>query len=129
LDYFQAAIDRDPAFALAYSGVADAYLLLRGYGVRSPERTIPQALQAAEHAMQLDESIAEVHTSIGQVRTHYADWSGAEAAFARAIDLNPGYATAHHWQAMYLANVGRLDEAIAAIRRAQGLDPLSLIIN
>jgi eukaryotic-like serine/threonine-protein kinase len=129
IDYFQSAINRDPAFALAYSGLADAYLMLRGYGVRSPEQTIPQARAAAEHALKLDDSIAEAHTSLGQVRTHYRDWTGAEAAFARAIELNPGYATAHHWQAMHLANVGRLEEAIAAIRRAQGLDPLSLIIN
>jgi serine/threonine-protein kinase len=129
IDYFQSAIHKDPSFALAYSGLADSYLVLRGYGIRSPEQTIPQARAAAERAVTLDDSIAEAHTSLGQVRTHYRDWTGAEAAFARAIELNPGYATAHHWQAMHLANLGRLDEAIAAIRRAQALDPLSLIIN
>ena len=129
IDFFKSAIDIDPTFALAYSGLADAHLILRGYGMRSSEQSIPQARAAAEHALKLDESIAEAHTSLGQVRTHSLDWAGAEAAFQRAIELNPNYATAHHWQAMYLANVGRLSEAMVAMRRAQALDPLSLIIN
>ncbi|AMY09584.1 Serine/threonine-protein kinase StkP [Luteitalea pratensis] len=129
IGHFQSAIDADPTFALAHAGLADAYLILRAYGVRSPEQTLPQAEAAAKQALKLDERLAEAHTSLGQLRTQRFEWQAADAAFTRAIALNPNYATAHHWQAMYLANVGRLDEAMTAIRRAQALDPLSLIVN
>jgi serine/threonine-protein kinase len=129
IEHFTSAIEHDPMFALAYSGLADTYLMLRGYGLRSPEQTIPYAQAAAERALAIDDTLAEAHTSLGQLRTFVQDWNGADAAFTRAIALNPNYATAHHWQAMYLAVVGRLDEALQAITRAQTLDPLSLVIN
>jgi eukaryotic-like serine/threonine-protein kinase len=129
IEYFTSAIDHDRTFALAYSGLADTYLMQRGYGMRSPEQTVPQAAAAAEQALRIDDTITEAHTSLAQVRAVRQDWVGAEAEFKRAIELNGNYATAHHWYAIYLAQVGRLDEALAAIRRAQGLDPLSLVIN
>jgi len=129
IENFTAAVTTDPTFALAYSGLADSYSIMRGYGIRSAEETIPLARAAAERAVRIDGTLAEAHTSLGKIATDTSRWSEADAAFARAIDLNPNYATAHHWQAMYLIEVGRVQEALAAIRRAQALDPLSLIIN
>jgi eukaryotic-like serine/threonine-protein kinase len=129
IEYFTAAVTADPTFALAYSGLADSYSMLRSYGIRSNEEVIPLARAAAERAVQIDGSLAEAHTSLGKIASDTWRWAEADAAFARAITLNPNYATAHHWQAMYLAEVGRIGEALTAIRRAQALDPLSLIIN
>jgi serine/threonine-protein kinase len=127
--YFEQAIDRDPTYALAYAGLAETYLVFRGYGLMSPQESLPKARAAAERALQLDPSVPEAHAALGWIVGNAMDWSGAEAAFSRAITLNPNYATAHHRYAMYLAEMGRLDDALAGIRRAQELDPLSLIIN
>ena len=129
IDLFTAAVTAEPSFALAYSGLADAYLLLRGYGIRSPDDVMPKARAAAERAIQIDDSLAEAYTSLGKVESDTNRWAEADAAFRRAIALNPSYATAHHWYAMHLAQVGRLEEGLAAIRRAQALDPLSLIVS
>jgi len=129
IDHFTAATIADPTFALAYTGLADSYSILRSYGIRSGEEAIPLAQAAAERALQIDGSLAEAHASLGKIAADSHRWRDAETAFERAIALNANYATAHHWQAMYLADVGRLTDALQAIRRAQAIDPLSLIIN
>jgi eukaryotic-like serine/threonine-protein kinase len=129
IEHFTAAANADPTFALAYSGLADSYSMLRSYGIRSSEEVIPLARAAAEHALRIDGSLAETYASLGKIAVDTFRWAEAETAFSRAIDLNANYATAHHWQAMYLIEVGRVADALAAIRRAQTLDPLSLIIN
>jgi tetratricopeptide (TPR) repeat protein len=130
LDHFQKAVEKDPGYALAYAGLADSYLLLAVYAVMAPREGIPRAKAAAFKALEMDETLAEAHTSLGAARWGYDwDWVGAEQEFERAIELNPGYATAHKWYAEYLSRMGRHNEAIAEIRRAQELDPLSLTIN
>jgi len=87
IDYFKSAIAADPTFALAYSGLADAYMILRAYGMRSPEQTLPQALAAAEQALELEDSLAEAHASLGQLRAHSFDWRGADAARRRFVPV------------------------------------------
>ena len=127
---FEQAIDRDPAFALAYAGLADAYTNLGGWGHLPPREAYPRAKTAASRALALDEHLAEAHASLGMVRKEYDwDWAGAERSYLRALQLNPNYAIAHQWYGEYLAARGRHDEAIAAIGRALDLDPLSLIIH
>ena len=127
--HFQQAIDNDPDYALAYAGLADAY-----YGLSSnhlpPNEAMPKARAAAERALQIDDSLAEAHASLGLVKAFYEwDWTSAEFEYKRAIELNPGYASTHHWYGWYLALMGRLNEAIAEINKASELDPLSLEIN
>ncbi len=131
INYFQQAIDKDPAFALAYAGLADTYLLLSGWAVASPKESFPKARAAAEQALKLDNMLAEAHASLGQALFAYdLNLIEADRAFRRAIELNPNYATAHHWYAMgVLTPLGRFDDAIAESRRALELDPLSMIIN
>ena len=127
--YFQQAIDADPAYGLAYAGMADAYALLAGYGPVPPHEAFPRAKAAAMKALEIDDTIAEAHTSLAYVLTIYDfDWSRGEQEFKRAIELNPNYATAHHWYGHYLMFVRRFDEAVVEIRRARELDPLSPII-
>jgi len=129
LGYFQQAIEKDPAYALAYAGLADSYVILAD-GVMAPREAYPRGKAAAFKALEIDETLAEAHAPLGAAREAYDwDWVGAEKEYKRAIELNPGYATAHQWYAMYLSEMGRHDEAVAEIRRAQELDPLSLIIN
>ncbi len=128
--YFQEAIENDPNYALAFAGLADSYDLLPRYGFLAPNEGYPEAKEAAIKALELDDTLAEAHASLGYAEVNYDwDWAGGEKEFKRAIELNPGYATAHHWYALYLAASGRLDEATSEIKRAQELDPLSLIIN
>jgi eukaryotic-like serine/threonine-protein kinase len=130
--YFQQAIDRDPGYAEAFAGLADAYALLATAGPDAlpPHDAMPRARAAATAALGLDEHLAEAHTSLGYVASNYDwDWAVADREFRRAIALNPNYATARHWYCWYLIMMGRLDEAEAEITRAQELDPLSPIIN
>jgi len=129
VEYFNHAIEKDPSFALAYSGLADAHTLLVLYG-ENPEG-MTEAKAAAERALQLDGTLAEAHTSLAAVKILQDwDWKGAEREFHRALDLNPNFAQAHHWYGnLLLGPEGRHDEAIAELRRAQELDPLSVIIN
>lgn len=129
-EYFQQAIAKEPNYAVAYSGLADAYLLLGGYGYSLSSETLPKARAAAELALRLDEGLAEAHTSLGLIETQDGwNWERARHHFERAIELNPNYATAHHWYGDgYLIPMGRLDEAIAELRKAHELDPLSPII-
>jgi TolB-like protein/DNA-binding winged helix-turn-helix (wHTH) protein/Tfp pilus assembly protein PilF len=130
ISYFQQAIDHDPAYAVAYAGLADAYNLLDDWGSTPPSESFPKARAAALRALELDDSLAEAHTSLAFVKANY-DWDfpGAEKEFQRAIALNPNYATAHQWYAMYLVPWRRFSEAKREIQRAHELDPLSLIIS
>lgn len=125
VEYFQLAIERDPEFAHAYSGLADAYLLLGSYRIIARDEAHAKAKAAAKKACELDDSSAEAHTSMGQVLRGERDWEGEEREYRRAIELNPNYATAHQWYATLLAALGRMDEAVREVRRAEELDPLS----
>jgi serine/threonine-protein kinase len=125
VDYFESAIARDADFALAYSGLADAFLLLGSYGIIERDEAYAKAKAAAQRACDLDDSLAEAHTSMGQVLRRERDWEGEERAYQRAIELNPNYATAHQWYATLLAALGRMDAAVREVRRAEELDPLS----
>jgi len=130
IEFFQQAIEEDPNYALAYSGLADSYALLSVYGGGSPLEWMPLAKAAAQKSLALDDNLAEGHASLGQILGYYDfDLNGAEHEFQRALTLNPNYATAHQWRAENLAAMGRLDEAVAEAKRALELDPLSLIIN
>jgi tetratricopeptide (TPR) repeat protein len=131
IEYFNQSIERDPNYALAFAGMADAYVLFPGYSVSSPQDSYPKARAAAKRALEIDEGLAEAHAALGLELFAY-EWNAAEAIkeFRRAIELNPNYATAHHWYGnQVLLYTGRFDEAIAAMKRAQELDPLSLIVN
>ena len=129
IDFFRQAIDINPRHALAYAGLADSYAMLVTYGIEPPRTAYPRALEAAEKAVSLDPKLAEGHTSLAWVRFRTLDWAGAESEFRLALSLNPDYAQAHQWYANYLAAVGRADQAISEAKRAQELDPTSLIVN
>lgn len=132
VEYFSHAIERDPNYAQAYSGLADTYALLGDweYGVLAPREAFPRAKAAAIKALQLDDTLGEAHTSLAFCLDGFEwDLKSADVEFRRGIELNPGYATAHHWYAWHLSLLGRNNEAIAELRKAQNLDPLSLIIN
>src|ERR1041384_1809371 len=130
IDYFQQAVDTDPAYALAYSGLSDAYSVLGWfeYGIVPPKDVYSKSLAAARKAMEIDSNRAESRTSVAFAMEHYEDHAAAERNFKAAIELNPGYATAHHWYSEMLMTTGRTDESIAEIKRALALDPLSIII-
>ena len=131
IEYFNQATTKDPGYALAYAGLADAYVLLSGFGAASPKDSFPQAKAAAEKALELDNTLGEAHASRALALFAY-DFNFAEAnrEFRRAIELNPNYATAHQWYGESgLTPLGQFDEAIAEIKRALKLDPLSVIIN
>ena len=129
-DAFQQAIDRDPNYALAWAGLADAYLMLGAWSVVQPKDAYSRAKAGAERAIALDESLAEPHATLGYFKTLYEwDWPGADREFRRAIELQPGYSTAHHWYAYYFVTVGDDARAIAEIERAREVDPLSRVIN
>ncbi len=130
IGHFEEAIERDPSYALAYSGVADSYNVLGYYNYLAPREAYPKAKAAAIRALEIDESLAQAHASLGYTRLFYDwDWSGAEASFQRALALDPTYASAHQWYAWCLLVMRRMDEMIEAMRTALQLDPLSLIIN
>jgi len=132
IDYFQQAIAQDPNYAQGYAGLADAYALLGSMADAEIPRkeAMPRARAAALKALEIDETLSEAHTSLAFVRMHYDwDWPGAEKEFERAIQLNPGYATAHQWHAYNLMVQGRTEESLTEIHQALELDPLSLIIN
>lgn len=130
VSYFEDAIIEDPSYALAYAGLADAYSTLGVLDDLAPQETMPKARSAALKALELDDDLAEAHASLGYVKHRYEwDWAGAEREFRRAIELKPGYATAHQWYGWYLICLGKTDEALAEFRGAQSLDPLSLYTN
>jgi tetratricopeptide (TPR) repeat protein len=130
IDHFNQAIERDSNYAPAYSGLADSYVILGAwqYAVLDPKETYPRAKAAAIKAVELDDTLAEAHISLAMSTDMFVwDWEAAEREYRRGIELNPGYATGHHWYAEHLSETGRNDEAIAEIRKAESLDPLSLI--
>ena len=132
IGYFDQAIEKDPNFAEAYTGLADSYALSGDweYGILSPQDAFPKAKAAATKALALDDHLAEAHTSLAFILDLYQwDWESAETEYKRAIALYPGYATAHHWYAWHLIVTGRASEGIAQLRTAESLDPLSLIIS
>ena len=133
LEYFQSAADKDPTNGLALAGLADTYAILGSageYGVMSPKEAMPKAEAAAKQALQLDSTLAEAHVTLGYLGFIFDwDWQDAEREFQQAIKLNPSYAHAHHWYAYFLAYTGRPSDAISEIRKAETLDPLSLIIS
>lgn len=129
--YFNQAIEKDPAYALAYAGLADAYIVIPFFSVGSPSDSHQKAKAAAQRALEIDDTLAEAHTALAAVLIDY-EWNLTESnlEFERAIELNPNYANAHHWYAREnLTIMGQFDEALAKMQRAQELDPLSLIIN
>ena len=126
---FQQALDKDPGYSLAYAGLAETYGLLPFYGGASPKEAFPKAKAAALKALELDRSLAEGHAALGFVLFYGEwDWAAAERELKYAIELNPGYVNSHHWYGEYLSAMGRHDEAIAEIKRAQDLDPLSPLL-
>ena len=131
IEFFKEAISKDPNYALAYAGLADAWALFSLYGGEGPQETMPQAKAAARKAVELDDTLPEAHNSLGLVLALYDfDFAHSKREFERAIALNPNYATAHHqFGNLNLSMVGEFDRAIAEGKRALELDPLSLIIN
>jgi len=132
IEYFSRAIETDPNYAEAYSGLADSYALSGDweYGVLSPQDAFPQARAAATKALALDDGLGEAHASLAFALDLYDwDWEVAETEYKRAIKLKPGYATAHLWYAWHLMVMGRNSEGISELRKAESLDPLSLIIS
>ncbi len=128
--YFEQAVRKDPRYALAWVGLADAHNLRSLYAGEPPRQAFPKAEAALEQALRIEEGLGEAHAALANLRSLYHwDWPGAEREFRRAIELSPGYATAHHSYAFFLTAMGRHQEALAEIRRAQHLDPLSLIIS
>jgi TolB-like protein/DNA-binding winged helix-turn-helix (wHTH) protein/Tfp pilus assembly protein PilF len=130
IDYFQQAVSKDTNYARAYAGLADSYALMSSYGFASPNDLMPKARAAALRSMQIDDGLAEAHTSLALITENYDwDWQTAEKEYRRAIQLDPNYATAHQWYAECLSFQGRFDEALRESERARQLDPLSLIIS
>ena len=131
-DYFHHAIDADPDYAKPYSGLADSYALSGDweYGILSPQDAFPRAKAAVTKALALDDNLSEAHTSLAFILDLYDwGWASAEKEYKRALALNPGYATAHHWYAWHLIVMGRNGDGIAELKKAESLDPLSLIIS
>jgi TolB-like protein len=132
IDYFNVAVEKDPNYAKAYTGLADSYALSGDweYGILSPQEAFSKAKAAVAKALVLDDNLAEAHTSLAFILDLYAwDWQGAEKEYQRAIALYPGYGTAHHWYAWHLIMMGSNGEGDAELRKAENLDPLSLIIS
>jgi TolB-like protein/DNA-binding winged helix-turn-helix (wHTH) protein/tetratricopeptide (TPR) repeat protein len=130
IDYFAQAIEKDPAYALAYVGLADSWVPIAWYAYLPPKEAFPHAREAIRKALELDPDLAEAHTTLAFIKLYYEwDWAAADREFLRAIELNPNYANAHHWYGEYLSLVGRHNLAIREAERARELDPLSSIIN
>ena len=133
IEFFQQAADKDPNFALAYVGVSDSYLLLgipdAMTGTLPPQESLPKARAAAERALEIDDSLSEAYASRAHVKWKERDWAGSEVDFKRSVELNPNYANARLFYGLYLSNLGRHEEALKELRRAQEIDPLSLPIN
>jgi tetratricopeptide (TPR) repeat protein len=130
VEYLNQAIERDPAYALAYAALADAWFSRGWYRYVVPKDAYERARAAATRALEIDQNLAEGHSILAAIKTTYEwDWQGAEREFRLAIQLNPNYATAHQRYSLFLPVAGRFDEAVAEARRARELDPLSLPIN
>jgi eukaryotic-like serine/threonine-protein kinase len=130
IEYFQQAVEKDPSYALAHAGVADAYVLLGWNSYLPAKDAFPKGKLASMAAMRLDAELGEAHTSLAAVLwLHTWQWQEAHVEFERSLALNPAYPTANHWYAEYLMTMGRHAEAIARMKASQELDPLSLIIS
>jgi TolB-like protein/Tfp pilus assembly protein PilF len=129
MELFQQAIAKDPSYALAYAGLADCESVMPNYSDDPPKPHIDRGIVAARRALELDNTLAEAHTALGNGLVSDLQFAGAEAAFKRAFELNPNYASGHQWYGETLQSLGRFGEAIAELRKARELDPLSLIIN
>ena len=129
IEYLKQAIVKDPGYALAYAALADSYGLLRFYGGASPAESVIPAEAAAKKALELDDSLAEAHASLGLIATEELEVNRAVNELERAIQLNPNYATAHHWLGLALATLRQSDRSVGELKRALELDPLSMIIN
>jgi DNA-binding winged helix-turn-helix (wHTH) protein/TolB-like protein/Flp pilus assembly protein TadD len=128
LEYFQLAVEKDPNFALAYAGMADAYNQLAGFNVRPPREVFPKARSAAVAALNLDPQLAQAHTELAMVNLTFDwDWPVAEKEFQRAIEINPSDSDAHYYYAYYFTFMGKFDNGITEIRKALELDPVSLV--
>ncbi|HEX5482463.1 MAG TPA: winged helix-turn-helix domain-containing protein [Terriglobia bacterium] len=128
--YFERAIEQDPRFALPWAGISDSVALFAFFGLCPSKEVMPRAEDAARKALALDNTVADAHASLaGILKSFHWDWSGAEAEYKRALELNPSHATARRWYANYLSALGRTEEALQEMHRALDLDPLSLIIN
>jgi TolB-like protein/DNA-binding XRE family transcriptional regulator len=132
IEYFEQAIDKEPNYARARAGLADCYVTLGSWenGTMRPIEAMAKAKEAASKALELDERLAEAHTTLAYRTTHHDwDWATAEAQFQRVLELNPNYAVCHHWYSHYLTAVGRTEESLTASKRCLELDPLDLVIN
>jgi eukaryotic-like serine/threonine-protein kinase len=132
IEFFQAALEKDPAYALPQAGIGHAYAMLGfdWYGGLSSREAMPLAKASAMRALELDGNLAEAHTALAMIRMLFEwDWAGAEASFRRAIEINPGHAPAHHWYSLYLSTRKRHPESLREIMKAREVDPLSIIIN
>jgi TolB-like protein/Flp pilus assembly protein TadD len=129
VEHFRQAIDLDPGYAAAYAGLSDSYTLLVVREALTPEEGFAKAKAAASMALRIDETFAEAHASLGHALLHNWEWEEAERELRRAIGLNPGYPSAHHWYSEHLTAMGRCDESIAELKLAGNLDPLSLVIS
>jgi pentatricopeptide repeat protein len=129
IEYLKQAIAKDPGYALAYAALADSYGLLRFYGGASPAESVMPAEAAAKKALELDDSLAEAHASLGLVATEELEIHRAVSELERAVQLNPNYATGHHWLALAFTALGQADPSVRELKRALELDPLSMVIN
>jgi eukaryotic-like serine/threonine-protein kinase len=129
IELYERAIALDPNFALALAGLADSYDLLAFYGAAPPNELLPKGLNAATRALQIDDSLAEAHASLADMKYQFEwDWAGAEQEFQKAIALNRNYATAHQWYSNYLSTASRFEQSIEEIQIARRLDPMDLMI-
>src|SRR5262249_43228632 len=131
IEFFQRALDKDPNYALAWVGLSEAYNVIPGYATHiTPLDAYPKARQAAERALQPDDSLAEAHSAMGSILSDQHEWGAAEREFKRAIELDPRNATAHYFYGLVvLAPSGRIDEGIAELKKSLEIDPLALIVN
>ena len=127
---FQQAVSQDPNYALGWAGLADSFLMLGSWSLFEPKDSYPRTKAAAMRAIAIDEALAEPHAALGYLKTLYEwDWAGAGREFRRAIQLDAGYATTHHWYAFYHQTIGDIPRSLAEIEAARKLDPLSPVIN
>ena len=130
IEFFQEAITKDPDYALAYTGLADSYAIIPFYSNIPPKPAFEEARKATDKALEIDDTLAAAHASLGFVKEYYEwDWIGAGREYQKAIDLNPNYATAHQWYGMYFMKLGQFERARRELKRALRFDPHSLIIN
>jgi serine/threonine protein kinase/tetratricopeptide (TPR) repeat protein len=130
LEHFQEAIVKDPLFALAYVGIADTYGVRGLFGILPPRKAFTEAKAAAKKAIDIDQTLGEIHASLGFINFYYDwDWQKAEHEFKKALKINPSYAWAHEWYALFLVSMARFDEAIPKAKKALELNPLSIIMN